>query len=118
MVVWKEVGEALSRRGAGRGEGSCQVSIFRAEALGTGESTTVGGMVESDTSSRARGPGLRWKVGARKGRGRGGASRVFRPARAGVWVRLAKGPPDTALPGCDQELPGAASTLKCPLESG
>lgn len=31
-----------------------------------------------------------------------------------MWVRLAKGPPDTALPACDQELPGAASTLEPP----
>lgn len=79
MVVWKEVGGGFIQEGGGKGEGSCQVSIFRAEALGTGDSTTVGGVVESDTS-RARGPGLWWKVGARKGRGRGGASKVFGPA--------------------------------------
>lgn len=87
MVVWKEVGGGFIQEGGGKGEGSCQVSIFRAEALGTGDSTTVGGVVESDTSSRARGPGLWWKVGARKGRGRGGASLSWCVGEAG------QGPP-------------------------
>lgn len=42
-------GEALSRREAGRGRSAVRCPSIGLEALGTGDTMTVGGVVESDT---------------------------------------------------------------------
>lgn len=55
MVVWKEVGGGFIQEGGGKGEVSCQVSIHRAGRLGTGDTMTVGGVVESDTCDLGHG---------------------------------------------------------------
>lgn len=49
MVVWKEVGAALSRGEAGRGRAAVRCPSLELKACRTGDTMTVGGVGESDT---------------------------------------------------------------------